>query len=215
LEPTLAADPKLLERYEGLVIKTSSMYVGIIRQMEFEDICQILRVKVWRSLEKFEPGRYPLDRRQLAMDSFIFGCVRNQVKDLLKRNKTQDLYIDDLAPSDGGRVGSGGPDGATRDRFEFRYLQADRDQVFQGAEESDPLIPNTLNDNERLVLVCLYRGYNGPETAERLGIGRRQVAAILRTLREKMGDWKPNDGTEEDELSPAPLGDDPAAVRAV
>jgi RNA polymerase sigma factor (sigma-70 family) len=202
LEPTQAADPALLERYEGLVIKTSSMYVGIVRHMDFEDLCQVLRVKVWRALEAFDPSQYPSDRRLKAMDSFIFGCVRNQVKDLLKRNKVQDLYIDDLAASDGA------PDPALRDRFEFRYLQASEELIFKEAEESDPLIPNTLNDNERLVLICTYLGYNGPETSERLGIGRRQVAAIMRTLREKMSDWRPNGVATEDVLS-----DDPAAVR--
>lgn len=204
VEPTHSVNPALLERYEGLVKKTSSMYVGIIRQMDFEDICQVMRLRVWKALEAWDPNNAKTKKKLAAgkserelRDAFIFGCVRNQAKDLVKRNKTQDLYIDDLA----GQTDDGD---LLRDRFEFRYLQEDAELVFQEAEEADPLIPNTLSHNERLVLICAYLNYNGPETAERLGIGRRQVASTMRTLREKMSDWRPDGAAAEMVLSDGP-----------
>jgi DNA-directed RNA polymerase specialized sigma24 family protein len=167
------------------------MYDGIVKQMDFDDICQVLRVRVWRALDAWDPEE-PRTRARLAggktevelRDAFVFGCVRNQVKDLLKRNKTQDLYIDDVAPDDG--------DVAMRDQFEHRYMSDDPELIFQEAEESDPLIPNTLNHNERLVLICAYRGFNGPETAALIGIEKRKIASIMRSLREKMSDWRPS-----------------------
>lgn len=192
MEPTQAGNPDaLLGRYEGLVLKTGSMYCGIIERMDFEDICQVLRVRVWKALEAWDPMNPKTRKRLLGgkkteeelRDAFVFGCVRNQVKDLLKRNPPRDLLFEDLAPDTS--------DVALRDRFELRYLSDDPDLIFSEAEDSAPLVPNTLNRNERLVLACAYLGYNGPETAERIGIDKRRIASIMRSLREKMSDWRP------------------------
>lgn len=195
MEPTQAAQPGLIERYEGLVIKTSSMYVDIIGRHDFDDIAQVLRVKVWKALEAWDPEE-PRTRKRIASgqkteeqlrDAFVFGCVRNQVKDLLKRNKDDDLFIEDMsAPA--------GENQRTVDRFELHYLIDDPDLVFHEAEDSAPLIPNTLNHNERLVLTCAYAGLNGPETAARIGMSKGRVASVMRSLREKLGDWRPGNG---------------------
>jgi DNA-directed RNA polymerase specialized sigma24 family protein len=172
-------------------LKTASMYVGIIERMDFEDVCQVLRVRVWKALEAWDPTNQKTRKRlrsgkseEELRDAFVFGCVRNQVKDLLKRNPPRDLLIEDVAPDT--------EDVALRDRFELRYLTDDPDLIFREAEDSTPLVPNTLNRNERLVLACAYLGYNGPETAERIGIDKRRIASIMRSLREKMSDWRPS-----------------------
>lgn len=203
MEPTQAADPALLAHYEGLVIKTSSMYVGILKRYDFEDICQVLRVKVWKSLLRFEPGRYPPERVEMARDSFIFGCVRNEVKDLVKRNKEQPLLIEDIAPSRSSQTQ--GP----RDAFEQQYLQVRSEEVFGEVEDSDPLVPNTLNHNERLVLLCMYLGYSQPEIAIRIGLERRKVATAVRNIRKKMQDWAPQ--TAEEQFAEAALPEPVAA----
>lgn len=166
------------------------MYVGILNGMDFDDICQVLRVKVWKALEKFDASLYPTQDQVKARDSFIFGCVRNQVKDLVKRNKEQALYIEDVAPAN--TSSSGGPFAqGPRDKFDERYLQASPDSVFREVEEGDPLIPSTLSENERLVLICMYLGYKQPEIALRIGLDRRKVASAVRNIRKKMEDWRP------------------------
>jgi RNA polymerase sigma factor (sigma-70 family) len=213
LEPTQAISPGLIERYEGLVVKTSSMYAGIIGRHDFDDIAQVLRVKVWRALEAWDPEE-PRTKKKIAAgrkteeqlrDAFVFGCVRNQVKDLLKRNKQDDLFIEDLSAPVGGQHPS-----PTSDRFELRYLIDDPDSVFRDAEDSAPLIPNTLNDNERLVLACAYAGLNGPETASRIGMSKGRVASVMRSLREKLGDWRPAGNNAVAAAEPEPSG---SAVR--
>lgn len=194
----------MLDHYEGLVLKTSSMYVDFVNQMDFDDICQILRVKVWKALEAWDPNE-PRTRKRIAAgkkseadlrDGFVFGCVKNQVKDLLKRPKPADIFIEDL--------GTQQPSGEnTLDRFDGKHLATDPELMFGDAEDSPPLIPNTLSHNERLVLAGAYVGMNGPEIAERIGVDKSKIAAIMRSLREKMDDWRPSAEPSAAEVTPS------------
>lgn len=196
MEATQTVDPTVLASYEGLVIKTASRNARFLKSMEFEDICQVIRVKVWKSLLLWDPTE-PRTKAKIRRgasedklrDGYVFGNVRNLVKDLLKMNSREmkALLIEDIAP-DNSAVRGGG----NRDRFEEQYLSTDAEEVFQAVEETDPLIPSTLNHNERLVLACMYLGYNGPETAQRLAMDRRKVATATRNIRRKMADWKPS-----------------------
>lgn len=167
----------LIRYYEGLVRKTAARYEPYLEE-EFEDICQVFRVKVFRALLAFDRTR-----SSLARDNYVFGCLVNQAKDLLKKKKRNLLFIEDLAPRDD--LTNGG----VRDRFESQYL-AD-DEVFAEIESDGVLIPSTLNLDERRVLVCLYLNYSQPEAAVRLGMQRNHVAIAVRTIREKMADWDP------------------------
>lgn len=208
MEPTQAEDPTLLASYEGLVISTSNRFDGI-KRYDTEEVRQVLRVRVWKALLAWDPMESRTRKRILAgkkteaelRDAFVYGCIRNQVVDLLKRDKDQDLLIEDIAPSNLANE---------RDKFEVRYFTADAAEVYGGVEESAPLVPNTLNQDERLVLACAYQGYNGPETAERLEMSRPKVANVMRSIREKMRDWRPKppkeEGADEPEpsVSPAP-----------
>lgn len=190
MEPTQAADPNLLAHYEGLVIKTGSMYAPILKGWDFEDICQVLRVKIWKALLHFEPDRYAPHRVEKARDSFIFGCVRNEVKDLVKRQKEQALLIEDVAPA---HTASAGPfQQGPRDRFEQRYLQVSPEEVFEGAEDGALLLPSTLTPDERLVLLHMYIGFSQTETAIEMGIDRQKVTTIVKRIRRKMADWRPS-----------------------
>lgn len=209
MEPTQAADPKLLASYEGLVRKTAARYEGILHRYEFEDVCQVLRLKVWRSLESFDPSRYTAEKVEEARDSFVFGNVRNQVKDLLKRNRNTDLLFDDLnTPATGGHHASTRNKTITsQEWFESKHLRVDEDQVFGEVEENDPLVPSTLTLNERRVLACMYLGYKGPEIAIRLGLDRKTVATAVRNVKKKMEDWRPSpsETSVEDVMSEAPM----------
>lgn len=176
-------DPFQVEFYEGLVRKTSARYAPVVGE-EFEDCCQILRIKCWRALESFDASK-----TDKPVQNYVFSCVRNQVKDLLKRKRRDEVFIEDIAPSayasDEGR-------GAGRERFEAKYLTETEDQAFAELLAETPLIPSTLSDTERKVLVCLYMEYQHREIASALSISMRAVAAAVRAIKEKMADWKPS-----------------------
>jgi ATP/maltotriose-dependent transcriptional regulator MalT len=206
LEPTQAEDPTLLASYEGLVISTSNRFDGI-KRYDTEEVRQVLRVRVWRALLAWDPTEPRTRKRILAgkktekelRDAFVYGCIHNQVVDLLKRDKEQDLLIEDIAPES---------DANQRDKFEVRYMTTDSAEVFRGVEESAPLVPNTLSHDERLVLACAYLGYKGPEIAERLGMSRPKVANVMRSIRDKMRDWRPKEEgatTPEPSVNPTPV----------
>lgn len=180
-----ASDPELLAHYEGLVRKTASRYVGVVEDMDFDDLCQVFRVKVFRALLSFDPTRSRLPR-----DRYVFSCIRNQAKDLIRKKRRDELFIEDVAPKVNGN-------GEVRDHFELRYLQVTEDQAYDEVLASPPSIPNTLTRNERELLVLLYNGYCQDEMVERVGIPKREVAAGLKAIREKMADWKPSNGSCE------------------
>lgn len=172
------------------------MYAPILKGWDFEDVCQVLRVKIWKALLAFEPDRYPRGRLGKARDSFIFGCVRNAVKDLVKRQREQALFIEDVAPSPsvthqvGGRTA--GHESGPRDAFELRYLSAPSEESFGSIDEGHLVLPNTLTSDERRVLLHMYIGFSQTETAEELGIDRQKVISIVRLIRRKMADWRPS-----------------------
>lgn len=176
-------DPNQVEYYEGLVRKTASMYEGIVGE-EFEDLAQIFRFKVWRALESYDPKR-----ATQTTQGYVFSCVRNQVKDLLKKKRHDDLYIEDIAP-----LNDLDPAGRTtaRDHFESQYLSEREDEAFAEILKELPLIPSTLTVMERRVLVCLYLEYGQAEIAETLTLSRREVARRVKSIKDKMADWSPS-----------------------
>lgn len=209
MEPTQAADPTLLAHFEGLVRATSRMLKeGVrwktVKRYDREELEQILRVKVWKALLAFDPSRYPRERRIKAMESYVYGCVANEVKDLLKRDREPAPLIEDIATAESPMS----EHEMACDRFEFKYMGVEEDAFAEVEASSAPLVPNTLTLDERSVLALRYLGYTGTEAAERLGMTRSQVDAALRSVRGKMGDWRPkpaSPGPERD-LSPAPAG---------
>jgi RNA polymerase sigma factor (sigma-70 family) len=154
-----------LGRYEGLVFRTSTMYEGRLG-MEREDLQQILRLCVWRAATSYEVSR---DERG-SIDTFVFWCLRNQIKDLVKAKIRRDrhgrqVYIEDL-------------DDELRQEDE-----AERDGV--------PL-PKTLSGSEREVVAYLYLGYRQTEIATMMSCPRREIERRVRSIRRKMADWRPS-----------------------
>lgn len=187
-----------MARYEGLIHKTASMYVGIVEE-EFDDVVQILRVKVWRALEAFDPAR-----SKLPVDRYVFGCMRNQVMDLLKKKRHGTLFIEDVAPVGGAEHmshGSSAP--GMRDKFDQRYLSVDHETVFGGCEDVAPLIPSTLTERERQVVALLYLDYRQVEIAEMLDLKKGEMARMVSSVRVKMGDWRPQGQEQEQALAVA------------
>lgn len=147
-----------------------------------EDVQQVLRLKVWRALVAFDPAR----ARGMNRDRYVFMCLRDQAKDLANKRKRRELYIEDLTDDYLGdeRLSS-------RDRFDARYLSTTHDENFGAVEDDDLLIPNTLTAAEVEIVVLLYREYKQSEVARRLGLEKREMERAMRSIRQKLADWRP------------------------
>lgn len=184
--------------YEGLVARTATMYVGILRA-EREDLEQVLRFTIWRALEGYRATRWNSHdqdaKGRSARERFVFYCMRNQVKDLLKARVRRDgakpdwmgdsiagvreVYLEDVASE---------RSGTSRDRFEGKYLS----QRPSDRHEDEVLLPATLTGDERQVVVLLYLDFSQAEIARLLGVRARDIGVRVASLRLKMADWKPS-----------------------
>lgn len=189
-----------LPRYEGLIYTTALRYVGFVGE-DLEDIQQMLRLKAWQALQKYDP-----QRSAMSQDTYVFSCLKNRCKDMVKKlhsiagqARSQELFIEDIAPRD--------TELPLRDKFEQRYLSSTHEETYADVECEELVLPSTLTGVERNLVALLYLDFKRPEVAELLGISRGEVEAVLRTIQEKMADWKPSaDGTVV-VLRPAALSD--------
>jgi RNA polymerase sigma factor (sigma-70 family) len=166
--------PTEIPYYEGLIRTTAAMCAPRV-EVEYEDIVSIFRIKVWRALEAFDPTR-----SRMPVERYVFSCVKNQEKDLLKRKRRGELYIEDVrGPGEGGQ-----------DAFEEAYLAAEDD--YAGVERELPVIPSTLSQLERQVIVRLYSGLTQRETAFAMLLTRSEMERTMRDIRTKMADWRPS-----------------------
>lgn len=166
--------------YEGLIRKTASIYAPYVDE-DFEDIVAIFRVKVWRALQAFDPAR-----SSMPVERYVFSCVKNRAKDLLRRRKRSEVYIDDARAS---RVNR---EEAAVFNAEPDFLGAvSHDDVFGAVENERPSLPATLTQRERAVLALLYLEFSQRESAERLGLTRGEMERAVRSIRSKMSDWRP------------------------
>lgn len=170
-----------VEAFEGLVLRTAGMYYRGLR-MDEDDVRQFLRIKVWKALESY--------RRQLATQSvegYVFMCVSNGVKDLLKqadrakRNKPE-CYLEDQYRTE-----------AARERFHVKHLSHDEDGLREAYLERTVELPSTLDFMERHVVALLYEGLNQTEIARTLGVTRTRVRNTHASVQAKMMDWAPGD----------------------
>src|SRR4051794_8115324 len=104
-----------LASYEGLVFRTAQMYAPFVDDDE-EDVRQALRIKVWQALLAYRPRSLetPDVKGRTPRDKYVFMCVTNQVKDLLKRKKRQEDFIEDKTPDD-----------VQREKFVAKHLAVD------------------------------------------------------------------------------------------
>jgi RNA polymerase sigma factor (sigma-70 family) len=165
--------------YEGLVRTTARMYASGVG-VELEDLEQVLRFRVWRALEAYDPQRSRAARR-----SFVYTCIRNQIKDLVKarvRKKDtgySEFYLEDVAS------------GSKDERF---LAEAPDDRL-----EEAVLLPTTVTTEERHVLALVYVGFSLTEVGALLGVTAKLAGTRMASVRTKMEDWRPT-GTS---MSPA------------
>jgi RNA polymerase sigma factor (sigma-70 family) len=172
-----------LAHYEGLIFSTAQRYVALVEE-DLEDLQQLLRVKVWTALERYDPSR-----SRMSKDRFVFMVVRNQTKDWMKRRSRGEVSIDELDALDASNARGRG---RARDRFEGRYLAASHDETYGAVEDDLPLVPSTLTRLELQVVCLLYRDFRQSEVARQLGIEKREVEKAVRSIRTKMADWRPS-----------------------
>lgn len=157
--------------YEGLIFKTA---VQILDQTdeELDDIRQILRIKVWKAI-----GKYDRARSRQSIKKFVFSCLYNQKIDIVRKKRRNNVSVDALL-SDGGR-------------FERDHLSESDEQAYIEVEADRLCLPNTLTFQERSVIVHLYSGRSVMETARALGIRKVDVQELVDRIQEKLADWRP------------------------
>jgi RNA polymerase sigma factor (sigma-70 family) len=169
--------PTDIAYYEGLIHKTASMYVNLVDD-DFDDIVSVLRIKVWKALRAFDPSKV----RTQTVEKYIFMCVKNQCKDLIRKKRRHEVLMDDLSP-DGGDAPVGW----------MRQLSTDHEQEYGAVEEEELLVPSTLSALERRVVFWLYLDRTHREVADLLGLTRAEMERAVRTIRQKMADWRPSE----------------------
>jgi DNA-directed RNA polymerase specialized sigma24 family protein len=200
MDAKTAEDPKLLAHYEGLVRKTAARVAPKVEE-DYDDICQFLRYKVWKALQAFTAKRVkPTANMTLTekRDRFVFACLTNAVKDVLKKKRHYLLFIEDLTAdtgySDSAHEGWGS-NLAAKQKFEGRYLSEDADfeKLF---EEDTVLIPSTLDSVERRVALLLYMDFTPTDIGRQIKCQRKDVEEIVGSIQEKMADWQPSAADE-------------------
>jgi RNA polymerase sigma factor (sigma-70 family) len=176
----VAADD--IGRYEGLIRSTAARYAPWLDH-DFEDIAQMLRLKVWQARLSYDPAKATQPE-----NGYVFSCVRNRVKDLLKeqsrlndRRNGGQIFIEDSRTES--------------DLFDYTYFRVDHDEVYFEAEDEIAPLPSTLSRLERDIVDLLLLDFNQAEIGRRLGISRWKVRAAQAAVKEKMMDWKPTSST--------------------
>ena len=174
------ADHEALGHYRGLIYKTATLVVGTVED-DFEDVVQVLYIKAWYAIRHYDRGRSRMSR-----DRFVFMCLRNQVKDLQKKRRRGELSLEAMTEyvTDEG-LQSG-------DRFHAKYLAAGHQDVYGEVEREPLVLPNTLSTQERQVVAMLASDYKQTEAASALGLGKRDMERLMRSIRTKLADWCPS-----------------------
>jgi RNA polymerase sigma factor (sigma-70 family) len=174
---TLADD---IGPYEGLIHATAARYAPILVDEDYDDLVQILALKVWQARRAFDQSR-----TKLGEESYVFSCVTNRVKDLLKAqsrlNKNRGggpTFIEDVDPE-------------RRFQFEGKYLQLSEEDAFADVEDELPALPSTLTHVERTVTILLVLDFKKSEIVRMTGYSRSRVVKAEASVREKMDDWRP------------------------
>lgn len=172
-----------LEDFEGLVFRTTVRLMPFVEVMEtdFSEVQQLLRIKVWKAYESYDPSRSKLPLKQ-----YVFGCLVNYTKDLKKqaarvRKNGSVVFIEDFKRRDV----------ESNDHFDGRYLAIDADAAYVSVEDEAPMLPNTLTTLELRVIGFLMLDYSMTEIQTSLEIGPKRLRAVRDEIQAKMADWRP------------------------
>lgn len=176
----------VLPHYEGLIHSTTRLIEGLVEE-DPEDIRQIFRVKLFTALRRWDPKRSttrPVDAKTVARlrDAFIFGCIANQKKDLLKRPLRHEGSVERVASRF-----------ASQDSFDSHFgLTSEHEEIYGAIEDDDLLLPSTLTVIERGIIALLYVGRMQIEAAAELSLTKGEMERAIRSIRVKLADWRPS-----------------------
>lgn len=156
---------------EGLIFTTARMIQEVRPELEMDDIQQRLRIKVWKAIRAFDPAK----ARGLAKANYIFMCVQDEKKSILRLRRHDALKIEDIAYTETG----------ARDAFDAHYLSTGHDTVFREVEDEMPNLPD-LEPLEHVVVIRLYQGQTIKAIADDLEISRKEVDLAVKSVREKL-----------------------------
>lgn len=178
---------RLLPQFEGLVFETARQIVAQGVELEFDDVRQLLRMKIWRAIERHDTDHV----KRMSLPRFVFMCVTNLRKDLeTRRPRRYNSSIE--AIRDRRLVGEAGEGGTLADWFDGRYLSTDADQVYFEVEDEPVRLPSTLDATERTLIALRLEGRPLYEIERTLGLSRAQRERALHSIREKLADWQPS-----------------------
>lgn len=173
-----------LRSYEGLVLATARLVVALSEE-DIEDVEQLLRIKAWQALRAYDPAKSRTSR-----DKYVFMCVRDRAKDVMKKKHRGELHIEDLRAPD-----ERGNHTMRSDSFDARYLCSTRDENYAVVED-DALPIAGLDGLEQAIVSLLLTGdFIHAELADRLDVSRAEIRRALKSIRCKL----------RDEPDPAPV----------
>lgn len=178
----VTGNPRSVAYYEGLIFVTTKRIEKYV-EAEPEDIAQRLRIKVWTALE-----RYDQSRSKMTVERWIFQCLRNEVKDILKKRKEFNVHIEEFsAPQSTGSPNADSRSNLDATPFARRYLSVAPETVFADVEDDeDEVILPGLTEEEQTVARLLVENYTQPEIAVKMGIRLLQVRAYIAAIKLKL-----------------------------
>lgn len=185
-----------LPDYEGLIFRTAAIIEPHV-ELEMDDIRQRMRIKAWRALSTYDPAK-----AKQSVAAYVFQCVKNEQKDIVKQKRRHELHIEGLKGDD--------EDDNVR-KFEGRYMSITAEETFAEVEEEQPELPSTLTELERQVIHMLCEGWLQTEIRSHFSLSVRSLYSLLASIRVKMADWRPS--SSERAPRPDPASQSPGPVQ--
>jgi RNA polymerase sigma factor (sigma-70 family) len=170
-----------VEGYEGLCRRFASNVVGFVPDLDFDDLCQLSRLKAWRALASYDRAH----DAGLTEYRYVSMCLKNLEKDLKNRVRRPVGYIEDL-----GRQ--------SRLDVEARLLSSSAEEVYAGVEDEHEVraIVEDLAELEPVeaeIVVRLYVGWSQADVARAMNIEKHVMVRVMRSIRLKLHDWRPDE----------------------
>ena len=164
------ASRTIIETLQRPVLGTIYRFLGPRYRGELEDIAQEVFLKLFRSIDKFEP------ERGVKFTTWVYTFVRNHCFDVAKRRRLPTLSLtggrDDESPIDPADASSR-PPASLAENTEL------------GQQITDAIA--TLGDDQRMVFVLReYEGLDYAEIAEVMGTSEGTVKSRLHRAREAL-----------------------------
>jgi DNA-directed RNA polymerase specialized sigma24 family protein len=179
----VTSDDRRVEGYEGLCRRFASNVFGLVPDVEFDDLCQLYRLKAWRALASYDRAH----EAGLTEYRYVQMCLKNLEKDLRARVWRPVDFLEDL-----GRQ--------SRLEVETRLLCTSSDEVYAEVEHDGLQLPPEIDGLEAEIVVRLYVGWSQADVARGLGLEKNEMTRYMRSIRLKLDDWRP---PEEDLEAPA------------